>query len=173
MNKIIDLKDGKVIIAPECLVIEPFKSVWEKDKSKDKLDAFNIIQYVWFYSAFKSPFFAHSNEDRHKLITESILKDPKFKVTKELEACIEMFEKINTTVAMKLFRSAQESVVRMEKFFREVEYTEDNVAKIQKAIIDMPKMQEAVQKAFENCMKEQSSGDKVRGNATLGLFENQ
>lgn len=173
MNKIIDLKDGKVIIAPECLVIEPFKSVWEKDKTKEKSDAFNIIQYVWFYSAFKSPFFAHSNEDRHKLITESILKDPKFKVTKELEACIEMFEKINTTVAMKLFRSAQESVVRMEKFFREVEYTEDNVAKIQKAIIDMPKMQEAVQKAFENCMKEQSSGDKVRGNATLGLFENQ
>lgn len=173
MIRIIDLKDGKVIIAPECLVIEPFKSVWEKDKTKEKSDAFNIIQYVWFYSAFKSPFFAHSNEDRHKLITESILKDPKFKVTKELEACIEMFEKINTTVAMKLFRSAQESVVRMEKFFREVEYTEDNVAKIQKAIIDMPKMQEAVQKAFENCMKEQSSGDKVRGNATLGLFENQ
>lgn len=173
MNKIIDLKDGKVIIAPECLVIEPFKSVWEKDKTKEKKDAYNTIQYVWFYSAFKSPFFAHSNEDRHKLITETILKDPKFKVTKELEACIEMFEKINTTPAMKLFRAAQESVVRMEKFFREVEYTEDNVAKIQKAIIDMPKMQEAVQKAFENCMKEQSTGDKVRGNATLGLFENQ
>lgn len=173
MIKIIDLKDGKVIIAPECLVIEPFKSVWTKDKSKDKTEAYNIIQYVWFYSAFKSPFFQNSNEDRHKLIVENILKDPKFKVTKELQECIALFEKIYTTPAMKLFRSVQESVVRMETFFKEVEYNEDNVAKIQKAIIDMPKMQEAVQKAYENCMKEQSIGDKIRGGASLGLFENQ
>lgn len=173
MIKIIDLVDGKVVIATECLAIEPFKSVWNKDKSKDKLDAYNTIQYVWWFSAFKSPFFAHSNEDRHKLIIENIIKDPKFKVTKELQECIEMFEKVYTTVAMKLFRAAQESVVRMEKFFTEVEYNEDNVAKIQKAIIDMPKMQEALQKAFENCQKEANDGIKVRGNNVLGIFENR
>lgn len=173
MIKIIDLKDGKVIIAPECLVIEPFKSVWNKDKSKDKIDAYNTIQYVWFYSAFKSPFFAHSNEDRHKLIIENIIKDSKFKVNNELQECINMFEEIYTTVAMRLFRAAQESVVKMEAFFKGVSYNEDNVAKIQKAIIDMPKMQEALQKAFENCMKEQGTGNKVRGNATLGLMEDK
>lgn len=173
MIKIIDLKDGKIIVAPECLVIEPFKSVYENDKSKNKVESFKVMQYVWFYSAFKSPFFQHSSADRHKLITELIIKDKKFVVTEQIKECIAVFEKIFTTPAMKLFRSVQESIVKMEEFFKNVDYNEDTVTKIQKAVIDMPKMQEAIQSAFDNCMKEQSTGDKIRGNATLGLFENQ
>ena len=173
MLKIIDQKDGKIIIAPECLVIEPFKSLYQKDKSKDKIESFKVMQYVWFYSAFKSPFFQHAVNDRHRMIIEHIIKDKTFKVTKELEACINLFEEINTTPAMKLFRAVQESIVKMEQFFKTAEYNEDSIVKIQKAIIDMPKMQIAVQMAFDNCMKEASSGDRVRGGAKLGIFEDK
>jgi len=172
MIKIIDLVDGKIIVAPECLVIEPFKSIWEKDKTKDKTHAFNVIKYTWYYASYKSPFFQHSNSDRSKLILSHIIKDDKFKVNKELEECVKMYEKINTTPAMKLFRSVQESINKMEEFFMTAEYNEDSITKIQKAIIDMPKMQEAIQAALNNCSKEQSTGDKVRGEATLGMFEN-
>lgn len=172
MIKIIDLIDGKIIVAPECLVIEPFKSIWEKDKTKDKTHAFNMIKYTWYYASYKSPFFQHSNSDRSKLILSHIIKDDKFKVNKELEECVKMYEKINTTPAMKLFRSVQESINKMEEFFMTAEYNEDSITKIQKAIIDMPKMQEAIQAALNNCSKEQSTGDKVRGEATLGMFEN-
>ena len=173
MIKIIDLKDSKIIVAPECLVIEPFKSIWEKDKSKDKTYAFNVIKYTWYFASFKSPFFQHSNADRHKLIMDHIIKDDKFKVTKEVEDSIELYSKINTTPSMKLFRAVQESIGKMEEFFKTAEYNEDSITKIQKAIIDMPKMQEAVQAALNNCQKEQSVGDKVRGDNVLGLFENQ
>ena len=173
MIKIIDLKDSKIIVAPECLVIEPFKSVWEKDKSKDKTYAFNVIKYTWYFASFKSPFFQHSNADRHKLIMDHIIKDDKFKVTKEVEDSIELYSKINTTPSMKLFRAVQESIGKMEEFFKTAEYNEDSITKIQKAIIDMPKMQEAVQSALDNCNKEQSSGNKVRGDAQLGMFEDK
>lgn len=173
MIKIIDLVDSKIIVAPECLVIEPFKTIWEKDKSKDKTHAFNMIKYTWYYASFKSPFFQHHNNDRHKLIVDHIIKDSNFKVTKELEECIKVFEKINTTPAMKLFRSVQESINKMEEFFMTAEYNEDSITKIQKAIIDMPKMQEAIQAALNNCTKEQSTGDKIRGDAQLGIFEDK
>ena len=171
MIKIIDLKDSKIIVAPECLVIEPFKSVWEKDKSKDKTYAFNVIKYTWYFASFKSPFFQHSNTDRSKLILDHIIKDDKFKITRELEDCIAVYEKIHTTPSMKLFKAVQESIGKMEEFFKTAEYNEDSITKIQKAIIDMPKMQEAVQAALDNCNKESSKGDKVRGDAELGLFE--
>jgi hypothetical protein len=173
MVKIIDLVDSKIIVAPECLVIEPFKSIWEKDKSKDKTQAFNMIKYTWYYASFKSPFFQHSNSDKHKLIVDHILKEPKFKMTQDLLDCINMYDKIHTTPAMRLFRAVQESINKMEKFFEDAEYNEDSITKIQKAIIDMPKMQEAVQAALNNCQKEQSTGDKVRGDNVLGMFENQ
>lgn len=171
MIKIIDLKDSKIIIAPECLVIEPFKSIWEKDKSKDKTYAFNVIKYTWYFASFKSPFFQHGNADRSKLILDHIIKDDKFKVTKEVEDCIELYLKINTTPSMKLFKAVQESIGKMEEFFKTAEYNEDSITKIQKAIIDMPKMQEAVQNALNNCNKEQSTGDKIRGDAKLGRYE--
>ena len=173
MIKIIDLKDSKIIVAPECLVIEPFKSIWEKDKSKDKTQAFNMIKYTWYYASFKSPFFQHGNEDRHKLIMDHIIKDDKFKVTKELQECIDLYLKINTTPSMKLFRAVQESIGKMEEFFKTAEYNEDNIKKITDTIIAMPKVQEAVQSALDNCNKEQSSGNKVRGDAQLGMFEDK
>ncbi len=173
MVKIIDLVDSKIVVAPECLVIEPFKSIWEKDKSKDKTQAFNMIKYTWYYASFKSPFFQHGNTDRHKLIVDHIIKDSSFKVSKELQEAIQTYEKIHTTPAMRLFKAVQESINKMEKFFEDAEYNEDSITKIQKAIIDMPKMQEAVQSALNNCQKEQASGDTVRGSASLGLFENQ
>ena len=173
MIKIIDLVDSKIIVAPECLVIEPFKSIWEKDKSKDKTQAFNIIKYTWYYASFKSPFFQHSNTDRSKLILDHIIKDSTFKITKEIQDCIAMYEKIHTTPSIKLFKAVQESINKMEEFFKTVEYNEDNIKKITDTIIAMPKVQESIQAALDNCQKEQSSGDTVRGGNTLGLFENQ
>jgi hypothetical protein len=173
MIRIIDLVDSKIIVAPECLVIEPFKSIWEKDKSKDKTYAFNVIKYTWYFASFKSPFFQHGNADRHKLIMDHIIKDDKFKTSKELEECISIYEKIHTTPSMKLFKAVQESINKMEEFFKTVEYNEDNIKKITDTIIAMPKVQESIQAALNNCQKEQSSGDTVRGNNTLGMFENQ
>lgn len=173
MIKIIDLKDSKIIVAPECLVIEPFKSVWEKDKSKDKTYASNVIKYTWYFASFKSPFFQHSNADRSKLILDHIIRDDKFKVTSDVEECIKMYEKIYTTPSMKLFRAVQESISKMEEFFKTAEYNEDNIKKITDTIIAMPKVQEAIQSALDNCNKEQSSGNKVRGDAQLGMFEDK
>lgn len=172
MIKIIDLKDSKIIVAPECLVIEPFKSVWEKDKSKDKTNAFNVIKYVWYYASFKSPFFQHSSSDKHKLIIDHIIRDSSFKVTKEVQDCIATYEKIYTSPSMRLFKAVQESINKMEEFFKTVEYNEDNIKKITDTIVAMPKVQEAIQAALDNCSKEQSTGTKVRGDNTLGLFEN-
>lgn len=171
MIRIIDLIDNKIVIAPECLVIEPFKTIWESDKTKDKSIANNCIKYIWFYSAFNSPYFSQNDVERHNLIVEYVLSDKKFKVTKDIEKGIESFNKAYSTPSMKLFRTLQESISKMEIFFTEVEYDADNIAKIQKAIIDMPKMQEAIQTALENCRKEQTGSSKVRGDATLGLFE--
>jgi len=173
MIRIIDLKDNKVIINPECLVIEPFKSIWFNDKSKDKVNAYNAITYIWYFASFKSPFFQHDDVTKDELIRTHILKGVDFKVNKEIKEAINVFYKIHDTPSLKLFRAVQDSISKMNEFFQNVEYNEDSITKIQKAIIDMPKMQEAVQIAMDNCNKEQSSGNRVRGEATLGMFEDK
>lgn len=173
MIKIIDLKNDNIIIAPECLVIEPFKTIWESDKNKNKKEAIDSIRYIWFFASFDSPFFLQDNVEKHKLICEYILKDKNFKVDKNIKSGIEIYNKINDTPSLRLFKSVQESIIKMEDFFRNVVYNEENITKIQKAIVDMPKLQEAIQLALENCKKEKSSNMRVRGNAEVGLFENE
>lgn len=171
MNKIIDLIDGVIKISPECLDIEPFKTIWKKDTTKDKEYSTNCIKYIWYYTAFNSPYYQHNDSEKHNLICEYVIKDNKFKVTKEIKEGIESYKHTITTPSMKLFKAVQESIGKMEEFFNEVEYNENNIAKIQAAIIAMPKMQEAVQTALDNCKKEQSSSIRVRGEATLGSDE--
>ncbi len=171
MSKIIDLVDGKVQISPECLVIEPFKTIWESDKNKEKVSATNIIKYIWFYTDFNSPYYQQNDSERHNLIVEYVILDNKFKVTEAVKKGIESYKKVITTPSMKLFEAVQESIAKMEEFFRGTDYTEENIDKIQKAILNMPKMQESVQNALENCRKEQSSGTRVRGDVSLGMFE--
>lgn len=171
MSKIIDLIDDKIQISPECLVIEPFKTIWESDKAKTKEKATKAIEYIWFFSDFNSPFFQQNPNERHKLITEYIIKDKDYQVNDLIKQGLETYNKLNTTPSMRLFMAVQESISKMETFFKEIEYNEDNITKIQKAIVDMPKLQAAVQEALENCKKENSSSIRVRGNADVGLFE--
>lgn len=171
MSKIIDLIDDKVQISPECLVIEPFKTIWESDKSKTKEKATKAIEYIWFFSDFNSPFFQQNPTERHKLITEYIIKDKNYKVDDVLKKGIDVYNELNVTPSMRLFMAVQESIVKMEKFFKETDYNEDNIVKIQRAIMDMPKLQSAVQEALENCKKENSSNVRVRGGAEVGQFE--
>ena len=47
--RILDIKNGKLEITPEALGLKYFKTLWDRDKSKDKTKAYNDILYVYYY----------------------------------------------------------------------------------------------------------------------------
>jgi len=183
MGKIIELKEGVISISPECLLIEPFKSMWEKDKSKDKVVAVNDIKYLWFFIDFASPYFMYDDERKHQMICEYVLGNKDYKKPVNLNHMIDSYNAANPRPAVDMLQSAMEVIYKMKDFFKSVDFTETqtnkmgveeftfDIDKISKAITNMPKLIDSLNQATELAKKEQSGSSKVRGNATTSMLE--
>lgn len=172
--RIIDLIDSKIVISPEALCISPFSELWQSDKSKEKTLATNQIKYIWFYSDFNSPYFIHPDKDRHNLIISDVIKDKKFSVTKDIKEGIEKYTSLHLTPAMRMLDAANSVIFKMEEYYRSIDFAgEDDPEKVIKIINLMPKTVQSLNDALKQCKSEESHGTKVRGNADVGMFEEQ
>lgn len=171
--KILELHNDRVTISAEALGLVFFKTLWSRDKSKNKEKAYNDIAYVFYFCDFNSPFFIYPPDERTKQIKEYVLGDKNFKVDKEIEDAIEGYSNLNTTPSMRMLESVQIAISKMEGYFKDVDYTEVDIDKVGKFIERLPKLMESVNQAAEICKKEVSTGTRVRGNASVGLFEDK
>ena len=171
--KLIDLIDGKIVISPEVLCILPFSEIWSKDKSKDKVQATNQIKYIWFYTDFNSPYYQHPEHDRHILLLKDVIKDEKFKVDNDVKQAVEKYKQLHITPSMRLLDAANSAIYKMEKYFKNVNFENDDPDMVQKMIINMPKLVNSINDATKLCREQASSGVKVRGNVDVGLFEDE
>lgn len=172
--RILDLDDNnKIIISPEALGLAFFKGLWSRDKSKDKEKAYMDISYVFYFSDFNSPFFNNPPDQRDGLIKKFVFKDDSYKADKEVLEAIKAYEEINKTPAMEMLEAVMIAIDKMKTYFKTVDYENDDPNKVSRLITDMPKMIAAVNEAKEACRKESLGSIKVRGSATVGLFENK
>ncbi len=171
--KILELKDNKIILSPEALGLTFFKALWSRDKSKDKTQAYKDISYVFYFTDFNSPFYSYSADQRDGLIKQYVVEDKDFKVDKEINEAIKCYGELNITPAMRMLSAAFIAIDKMEDYFKDVDYAEDDIDKVQKCIIAMPKLVTALNEANELCRKETTGTTKVRGNATVGMFEDK
>jgi hypothetical protein len=77
------------------------------------------------------------------------------------------------TPSMRMLESQYNTIYKMEEYFKNVDFAEDDIDKVTKAIINVPKLMEALNQAKEICRKEQQSGERVIGNKTKGMFEDE
>ena len=75
--KLFDIDNNKVIVHPEALLIQSFKLLWDRDKSKDKARALKELAYVYFMTDFKSPYDRYDPAERHIQISADIVGDEK------------------------------------------------------------------------------------------------
>lgn len=171
-NKIFDIVDGKLIIKPEALAIQPFSTIWESDKSKDKTEAYNKIKVIWFNTDLESPFYKnYPEETRLKVIALDVLKDKTYKPSKDVLDGISKYKELYTTPEMRLIEGAHIAVNRMEQYYRNVNFESDDIKKVNDSIIALPKLAQALKDARKIAESSEESGTKVRGNASLGMYE--
>ena|ERR1017187_5432089 len=178
--KILDLLENKVIITPEALVLSYFNELWIRDKSKDKINGYRDICYIYFFCTYGTPFFQYPEDIRHDYIVQYVVNIGKdYKPDKKVKEAINLYREHNTTVSMKMIEGAEIAVSKTDTYLRGVDYTKMDdqgrflydPKKVSDLIINMPKMQEALNKAKEICLKESSSSTTIRGGATISQFE--
>lgn len=171
-NSIFDVVDNKVIIKPEALLIPPYKEIWENDKSKDKVESYNIIKIIWFFCASESPYYQNtSEEERLQIIINDVISDKKYKPSKELTEGIKKYKELYSTPESRLLDAVEVAIFKMDKFFREIQSDADNIKKVSDSIVAMPKLMQSLKDARRIAESSDSSATKVRGDKELGLYE--
>jgi hypothetical protein len=122
---------------------------------------------------FDSPFYTYPPDEKHDIIKTNVTNMTTYKPDKDVLKAIEFYKNhlVNASPSLRVFEAANIAVSKMEQYFRDINYSEDDIDKVQKAIINMPKMQEALNQAKEACIKERTKGGRNRGNYTSSQFE--
>ena len=178
--KLFDIDNNKVIIHPEALLIQSFKLLWDRDKSKDKSAAMKEIAYVYFMTDFKSPYDRYDAEEKHLQVSIDIIGKDKYTPDDQVKAAMNTYKNLQQTFSMKFLESAKVAAKELMKFFNTIDLGErtNNGAVVYKpvditnALSQSVKVIEALDKWTEKVQKEQELTDsKITGGGTAGHFE--
>jgi hypothetical protein len=120
-----DLRDFKVTISPRALLIPEFKTLWDRDKSKDKDKALQELAYVYYLSDFKSPYLlsldlslvAHT-------VAKDFMRDEEYKPDEKINEAIVKYKDLQITPSMRLLSASLTTVNRLTDYLEEVDLNE-------------------------------------------------
>jgi hypothetical protein len=124
------ITDKVVFPNPETLLIEPFKSIWERDKSKEKHNALEELAFIEFMVSMKksNPFRQYPENRKEVVIREAVITQDRWMpdelVTQGMHKLIEFQKEGSTTY--NYYMSAKRVAEKMQDFFNEVDITAVN-----------------------------------------------
>ena len=121
MRDLLTVSNYIVIPDSYTLTIKEFKDLIERDKSKKKEKGIKELAYIYYMCDHNSPFSVYEEEERHEEVLKSLnIKDKiDIGVKKAMEKYLELVE----TSAVKLLKAARSSVVKLEKYFSNIDLT--------------------------------------------------
>lgn len=178
--KLIEYENYQIKIAPELLLIKPFRVLHNADRTKTKDNFMTQISIVYFMADPRSTFSYITDEnDRLEAILEQEGLPKTFKVDSKLQECIDIYKKHTITTSYLLLQDMRVAVDKIRAFITEIDLRETDdkdrpkyqistiVSSLDKALSLIPKIQET-----ERIVKQElEEKGKVRGTAEKALFE--
>lgn len=94
MVKLIEIDGTNVKPTEDILLIEPFRSIWKRDKNNHKTRAINDFKYIYFMTlpSKTNPYIDLDKEQRSKKIIEEVIRDESYRPDKLVKEGIEIYE---------------------------------------------------------------------------------
>lgn len=93
--ELFEVINGKVRPSAHALMVDPYKTMWEKDESEDKGEAINVFSYVEFLLSPKrsNPFFGYDEKIKGKEIKKRLWQDENYQ--SDLYSSLEMIRLVD------------------------------------------------------------------------------
>ena len=112
-DDLIHITNDEVMPSAYALTILEFKNLSVKD-----------LAFIYFMVDHRSPFAVYEWEQRLIEVKNSIFGEKsKFKPSAKILGACDKYEKLIETSAVRLLKAAKESVVKLEKYFRDIDLT--------------------------------------------------
>ena len=183
--EVFELEDGIVYPTKEILLIEPFKTIWEKDTSRQKEESIKIFTYVNFLCNPRrsNPYFDIDEKERSKHIKKEIWGDENYNHPDYL-TIIEAVVKYKSLLeiespSLKLYLSAVQGLNELTNFINTVDLNERTAAggavykpaDITRAFKELPDTKKTIETLRASIHNELQEAAKTRGSREIGDFE--
>ena len=169
----------------EFLLIEEFKELYSHqynlgfpgDKAgKAKLRATSESRFLFFYCDYKSEFAKYPEDERKTEALTAAGLSADYRISDKLERAITRYNNLKTSRNLRLLRSANIAIDKLELYFKNIDFTaldSDNNPKYNPKdvianIANLGKVMEGLDKLEEAVAKEESPEAQARGEAEKG-----
>jgi hypothetical protein len=175
MKNLIELVNNVITIQPEALMIQQFKYLWERDKSKNKEKALQDLAYVYHSTDFQSIYRNYHPSNRDTKIKLDIYNNREQKTDEMIMAAQNKYRELQTTLSMELLADAEAAIQELRTYFRDTDLSEDEEGKAAKNLIanikQLGELIVGMKKLREEVEKELSDNMQMRGGSSIGKRE--
>lgn len=175
MKNLIEIVNNALNIQPEALVIQEFKTLWDRDKTKTKDKALKDLAYVYHTTDFQSIYRNYHPETRDGKIKLDIYEDREYPIDMAIVAAQNKYRELQTTLSMELLTDAEFGIDKLRTYFRNVDFAVDEEGKAAKNFIANVKQLGDLVKGLkllrEEVEKELADQMQLRGGSTIGRRE--
>jgi hypothetical protein len=177
--KLFKYEGYEVKVAPEALLLSPFKKIWNRDKSKDKTKAMSELGFIYFYSDPRSDYqYIIDEEDRLNAVKEGEGFDKDWKPDDAIMAAVEFYEKFQPTSAL-LLEDTRVATDKLRRKLRDIDldetddkgrplYTLNSITQTIKQVPQLVKELAEAERLVNEQIKEQGT---ARGSVEKTLFD--
>lgn len=171
----------KITVAPEALVLKPFKTLWSRDRSRDKHKAMTEFGYIYFWADPRSEYmYIVDDDDRSAAVKEGLGLPAKWKPDKEVLAAIGLYQSFTTTAAL-LLQDTRYAVDKLRQLLRDINlddkdkngkpiYTLNVITSTIKQVPALVRDLDAAEQFLNDQLKETES---ARGNEEMGILDSE
>lgn len=179
--KIFEIQNNFPTVTTECLMLSPFKEIWERDKTKDKVKAYGELQYIYFSADFKSLYLAFDKDVREERLVDDFIKIKGWKPDELVLAAIKKYREFQNTPTMRFLQANQDAMESLTEYYSNIDWDaldatgkkpKYDITKVSGSVKQAGDIINNIEKLKEKVAKEQSlSKDKSRGQKVGGLLE--
>lgn len=177
------MQNGKAFPSIHALLIDPFKTMWENDISKQHEDSIKKFTYIELVCNPKksNPYAGYSEEDRPTKVKKEVFKDENYSIDSDIVLAtmkyIELLNDASPTYGM--YMAALAAGNRLKVFLSTLNPDEKNPngtymlkpAEINKAIKEIPDTMKSLE-ALRNKVNEELTDEvKTRKDRKIGRYE--
>lgn len=177
--KLFKYEGYKITIAPEALLLKPFKQIWQRDRSRNKDKALMELGFIYFFCDTRSDYQYLTDEDeRKRAIKEGEGLPINWEPDKVVLEAMKLYSSSKSVSAL-LLEDTRYAVDKLRALLRAIDLSEtDDRGKpiyplntITATIKQVPSLIKDLDEAERTLAKEQIDSSRIRGQGEKTLLE--
>jgi len=177
--KLFQIENHSPTPTAELLLIPEFKTLWVRDKSKDKAKALGELAYVYFSTDYLSNYVAFTKDVKEERLAEDFLGGVGNKPDAEILKACKKYDELQQTPTMNFLKAAKAAMQSTEDYFNQIDYSERDgkgnpvykIKEITSSLKDCSGIKDTIDKLEAAVKKEMTNGSVARGGGAGGLLE--